>query len=573
MTRPPHPLFALITVLVASGCPGGSEGETDEANEGDSSSSGETEDCTPGSANCECVEDECLGALMCVGGICVDECTLGSLGCGCVEDECLGANLCVDDVCVEPDSDSSDDATDDATTDDTSTDDATTDDTTDDDTTDDTTGGDGDVNTCESPDGALGCEFQAVKLRITHSIPYDPQWSMRIVIGNPGPEDADVTVEKRVDGAWTNVGGPILVSAEEMYSFYFHGADDVVQPGHFEGQAYRVTSTHPVAAHQYNADTPYGWNHGATNLLPTSVWDHDYDGISLSGNGDNGSPYLVVVAQNDNTTVQIDPKNTVQAGPDVPPTNAGFSVFMSAGDVVGVYGVIGTSMSGTRITSDPNHPIAVFAGDSFSTLVGAHDHSDEQLIGRNFAGTSTLSLVGPGGLEGVSDPDSGRAWLYAITNATAFSVSGTPNTAGLPPNPTLLDAHTLFVVVSDSNLIPEFGDVLVESTMPSITLGSGSQGLGRVTQMIPSDRLATRYAIPVIEQDADAELVIAYPDGATLTLDGQQAVPLYDPYALTPEWNVVRHTLAPGMHVLEASEPVAITLSTLHFGLSGGMQP
>jgi hypothetical protein len=527
--------LTLGVALVPLGCPSDSEGETDEA------SDTETGDCTPGSLGCECVVDECLGELSCVDGI-----------------------------CTEISDDTTTTTGDDATTTD---DDATTDDTTtDDDTTDDTTTGDGDVNTCESPNGAFGCEFQAVKLRIS-SVPYDPQWSMRIAVGNPGPDHADVVVEKRVDGQWTNVAGPVLVPANEMYSFFFHGGDDVVPVGHHEGYAYRVTSTSPIAAHQYNADTGLGWSHAATNLLPTSVWDYDYDGISVGPNGNQDTPYLVVVAHSDNTTVQIDPKNTVQGGPDVPPTNGPFSVFMQAGDVIGIYGAIGTSMSGTRITSDPNHKIAVFAGDSFDTLVKAFQHFDEQLIGRNYAGTAYLSLTGPAPFEG-NDPWDGFHWLYALSDVTAITVTGTRNTSGLPPAPTVVNAQSLLTVLADSNMFPEFGDVLVESTKPMITLGKGMLGDNKVAQMIPLDRLATRYAIPVIDLDEDLEMTVAYPDGATLILNGMQlGGGLYVAYSPAPGWNVRRFKLYPGMYVLEASEPVAVVLTEDDFAFSGGMQP
>ena len=105
--QPSHFLLAaVLATLVAFefGCadpPAGTE-----------SGDGETGDCTPGAAGCECVQDSCLGELSCIEGLCTDvPCTPGALACECVDGQCLGGSPCIGGICVEGDGDGDGDPT------------------------------------------------------------------------------------------------------------------------------------------------------------------------------------------------------------------------------------------------------------------------------------------------------------------------------------------------------------------------------------------------------------------------------------------------------------------------------
>ncbi len=166
---------------------------------------------------------------------------------------------------------------------------------------------------------------------------------------------------------------------------------------------------------------------------------------------------------------------------------------------------------------------------------GFQDHYEEQILGRAFAGTSYLGLRAP--------------------VPTSQGVSATASTQGLPPVPTL--------IASTKSLLPY----------------SSGTGNDKFTQLTPIDRMATRYAIPVVDPGFGTvftwgvQVTVGYPEGATFTINGEMPEPLHPPYEMADGWYAARYALEPGMYVLEASEPVGVVLGGTSFGLGGGLQP
>src|SRR5690606_12409679 len=127
----------------------------------------------------------------------------------------------------------------------------------------------------------------------------------------------------------------------------------------------------------------------ASMLYPVPTWDsiNHVVGWKVINDGSVQGAYVTVVAAKDGTQVEITPSVATLAGPEVPPSAAGvpFVVNLDEGDIVEVMTkVMNQGLTGTRINSDPAHPVAVFAGNECTfipTNVYACDHLEEQLSG------------------------------------------------------------------------------------------------------------------------------------------------------------------------------------------------
>ncbi|NVB38261.1 IgGFc-binding protein [Pseudenhygromyxa sp. WMMC2535] len=457
-----------------------------------------------------------------------DACILGSLGCACVEGECLGDLVCEDQLCAEPSDldsssgeDSSSDDADTQTSEGSSSDgessgessessESSTD--TDSDSGEDegtTTGGPD--NTCDNPDGAFGCEFYALKLPSRE--PFFDDWAMQVVVGNPGPEDAEVVVERRIEGAWTNVAGPLPVAAEDLYSFYFYGSEDTVPLGLSAGYTYRITSSTPVVAHQY---VPHDAIHGggAISLLPTALWRDEYQAF----NGPSSpTPYVTVVASVDDTTLTIDPPTVTKQAPQVPQTSSPFQILMDAGEAVRLKTHYDNqTLNGAEISTDAAHPVGVYVGGYATTQTA---HYEEQLLPLEFAGTFHLAVTAGSNNDNDSSDSAHRLWGLVDTTFMAQAAPGTflnPSASGT------LDAGQYRLI------------------------NASSFDLEQVT--------------------------IGYPAGTELSVDGAPLSNLlYAASEFAPGWWVARFAPAPGMHVLEADQPVTVVFGSERVSMYAGV--
>ena len=92
------------------------------------------------------------------------------------------------------------------------------------------------------------------------------------------------------------------------------------------GTAFHISTSAPVVAYDI---FPYGGGQSAvtsaTLLLPTSAWDTNYIAVDAFGESSlsMGQPFIQFVAQQDGTTITIDPTNAIIGGSGVNPTGLG----------------------------------------------------------------------------------------------------------------------------------------------------------------------------------------------------------------------------------------------------------
>lgn len=152
-----------------------------------------------------------------------------------------------------------------------------------------------------------------------------------------------------------------------------------------------VTNNVPVALFLYD----YATNNsaGGSMVFPTNTWNSSYIVQTYGGSASNtGIPntYFFVMAKEDNTVVTFKPTAPILDSVSSPVitgkvggtiaydvnTSTGYQVTLNKGQVFNAVGLVDAStkisydLTGTTVTSDCNHPISVFAGNS-RTLINA----------------------------------------------------------------------------------------------------------------------------------------------------------------------------------------------------------
>ncbi len=315
----------------------------------------------------------------------------------------------------------------------------------------------------------LGCAFTAVATANIVDPIFDTDFA--VVVGNPSDRE-EAVVEVRRGGAVvaTETLEPRATAAIPLAivpELKPHDASVIVADG-----AFRVASSQPVAAYQFNplnfsifdgADDHYSYTNDASLLLPDHALDREYVastyptwGVDTGKEVDWIPGFVAVAAVEDGTTVTIDPTAFTLAG-DVAAAAPGepITATLDAGDVLQLFsrrvdglptptaplceddlgGTFGETrgapvcldgpdgdLTGTGITADAD--IAVFAGHPCTFVPfdeAACDHLEEMMLPRSTWGTE-VAMVAPTSpsLTGVAESIY-RVLSGADGNAISFS--------------------------------------------------------------------------------------------------------------------------------------------------------
>jgi hypothetical protein len=214
------------------------------------------------------------------------------------------------------------------------------------------------------------------------------------------------------------------------------------------GNAFHVTTDAPVVAYQM---LPYGGGDAATTgaslLLPTSAWDTSYIAVEAYDTDPNApqliigvTPSFDVVAAQDDTTVTINPINTIYAGSGVAQgsANVPYTVSLNAGQFLQI--TEKDQLSGSPVTSDK--PIGVFGGNEIVAIdICCGDHAEQMLTPSRALGN--LYVAAPHG-DRRPEADTRVFRLYGAVDGTALTYD--------PPDlgPATLDAGAMAEIRSDS---------------------------------------------------------------------------------------------------------------------------
>ena len=437
------------------------------------------------------------------------------------------------------------------------------------------------VDLCQEPDennGNRGCIYFTVDLPHVCDHFFDLLCSMgppisAIAVVNDNEIGANIIIEEQQDGVWTEVGGGLV--AERSGRVFDLGSKAPVWAGLYERFAFRLTSTIPVFAFQFQPPEATSSNEGMA-LVPVDSMSTNYvvkdwccssDSLVEEQQDELKASLIVVGIQND-TEVDLILSVATEPADDLPAIAPGelFEQSLQEGDVLHLRPEeYNTSFDNTLIES--SLPVAAFVGHPAAVIPsysgGSSGHAAEQLLGRGVFGTDYVAArIFP---RNVSPelPEDAMWHLTAgdeavdLTFTADLEVNGLPigNQAALAPGETL----ELFVDGSVENP----GDFHVEGTawfsltqyMTSSDAVSPAAGDACMVQTVPPDRFRSDYAIYALEGWGRHELILTRQPDVPILLDDLDIDLFWEPTiaGISVEYEVLRVPIDEGVHFLEST--------------------
>ncbi len=416
----------------------------------------------------------------------------------------------------------------------------------------------------EAGESSVGCLFYAVDMDSTSdALPY------AIVTANVQTDvPANVSVQVRTGGVWTDIAAPITIAPLSLNEFML---DDRHQEGTGirAAGAYRVVADTPIVVYQFNPiDGGSSLLSDASMLYPAPALDSINHVIStnfVSSSGGAGYPYVTIVGTADGTSVQFTATNATLAGGGIPAAAPGqtITIALQDGDVAQIVAANqANAMTGSRIVTDEDHPVAVLPGHTCINIpsnVCCCDHLEEQLSGVRQWGQNFIAAHMP--VRSAGNPEATFWQVYASEDDTTISFDFDPALTGLPGPAFNLDAGMVgeFMVTAPPGTEADFG---ISATKPIGVVGYmvGAEALGSdigdpaMAQYVSVEQFLPRYVVLVPGTWINDVLVLTRPAGASITIDGVAVDDtLFAPVG-AGTFEVARVPVPDGVHVLDGGD-------------------
>jgi hypothetical protein len=412
----------------------------------------------------------------------------------------------------------------------------------------------------------VGCLFYAVDLDQNGGLESD---QYAVAVSNVQLNDpATVTVERKIGGNWQVAAGPVVVNPLDLQVFPLPNNNQQGSGIKVDG-SWRVSSDVPIIAYQFNPLIQGAASSDASMLYPVTSWDY-FNQVVHWGEG-YGRGYITIVASADDTVIEVTPTVTTAAGPGVPAgsPNVPFEVTLQEGEIAEVMVVVEhAQLTGTKVVSDENHPIAVFSGHECAWIpypTVACDHIEEQLSGVRLWGQNFAAGRVPVRYE--PDPEDSLWQIYAAEDNTTVTITAHQDVTGLPNTPAVLNqGEKLEFFAGGTPANP--GDLLIEANKP-IAVTNYMTGFGNLpntnlgdpamVQLAPFEQFLPRYVVLVPDQWITDVLVITKPVGGSVTVDGVE-IPADMYREFGDDWEAARYPVSDGVHQLEGTDPFSVVV-------------
>ncbi len=414
-------------------------------------------------------------------------------------------------------------------------------------------------NTC--PAGTT-CKSMNICILDAQSSPF------AIVVSNPQAREVNVTV--------TGPNGETImktIAAGTVEAIKPNVAPNTIPDQSNDGsgvakKAYKITSDLPIVAYQFNPlENVNVFSNDASLLIPTTVYDVEY--FTFSWPTEDRRPqnhayhgYLSVVANADNTVVEVTPTAAVRASATQPAIAANTPTMftLNAHDVLTLQAVAGGDLTGSKIRSvDGTTTFGAFGGHEamgFGESTppdGTHtlgpccaDHIEEMLFptstwGKTFAITRSKQRL--------NEPDLLRIMAQKPNTTISFDPAPSAGTCN-----TLQPGQFCEVKIQGDTGITASEPVLVahylESAIWQDFLFGGSVGEGdpSFSIAVPVEQFRTEYTVLVPSQYSKNFLSIAAPGAGAVIVDG--LVVALTPYA-GGLYRAARMQVNAGQHVIK----------------------
>jgi hypothetical protein len=345
-----------------------------------------------------------------------------------------------------------------------------------------------------------------------------------IVVSNPHDFAVEVTIDNGA-GTTSNVSVPAN-QVSSLYPAELGFADQSLESTSVAAKAYRVRTTAPVAAYQFNPlDNEDVFSNDGSLLIPRHTFDTDYyamtwETLARRPEREDFTSYTAVVAWKDGTEVTVTPSANIRAGQGQPAMPMGQAqVFtLNAFDVLNLEAIGTGDLTGTRVqvTGGDEATVAVFSGHEAVSILspGADccaDHIEEMMLPTSTWGTEYAIARSK---MRVDESDVLR--IMAQTDGTTVDISSGASC------PTLAAGEFCEIEISADVEITSSEPVLIGHYLKSVLsqlsgTGSGDPSLA-IAVPVEQNRSTYSFLVPA-EYDSQYISVVAQM-GASVTLDG-----------------------------------------------------
>jgi len=443
------------------------------------------------------------------------------------------------------------------------------------------------VELCQNPDevnGNRGCVFYTMDLAhlcdylldSCYGVPVDSV----IAVVNDGEIGSTVVVDEYQDGSW----GTIRTSYVDGRSSQLIElpSKPPMWTGLYERFAFRLTSTAPVFAYQFQPTATISINEGMA-LIPassnsTSYWVKDWCCLEDSNVEEYWELFrsmLAIVGTRDNTAVCVTPSVPTEDGDGVEAAEPGqtLEVTIQEGDVLQIRPAeFNTSLDSTLIESDA--PVAVFVGHPAAYIpslgIGSVGHIEEQLLGREVFGSDYVAARIYPRNDAPALPEDALWHVTAGDQAVELTFTGHNEVNGLPigGHASLVPGETLELFTDGTVANP--GDFHVSGSewfvLTQYMTGNGStletEGDPCMVQTIPPERFRADYAVYALEGWNHHVLTITRQPDVPILLDGLDIETHWDfsLAGISAEFEVLRIEIEAGHHFLESTLPFGLVV-------------
>ncbi len=432
-------------------------------------------------------------------------------------------------------------------------------------------------NLAEQQRASIGCKFYGVDME-----QYPGLEGLQYAIVASNVHDtltAHVTVERKSGGAWSVIS-QADVAPQDLAIFEL--SDQQTSGTSIRlGGAYRLVSTIPVIAYQFNPLDNGSATSDASMLLPASAFDTVYMATawgSVPPGFSCDSSLLNVVAQVDGTEVTITPAVNTSGGNGIPAGQAGVPfgpIVLDEGDVLQIVNDTNTahaqSMEGSLV--EASERVAVYGGHQCAnvpTTACCCDHVEEMVFGLQTWGTEYVGARMP---ARASQPEVVFWHFLAGDQPATLTFEADAGVTGLPPGNTLSLAAGEVRELTIAGTPSQPGDFVVrgdEAFLVTQYMAGDDYDAGVNTgdpcmvQAVPVEQYLDNYVVLVPNSWDPDYLTITRTPGEAVTVDGIHidAWPAWSETApINGSWEVVRIDVEDGTHVLEGTAPFGVIVS------------
>jgi len=429
----------------------------------------------------------------------------------------------------------------------------------------------------ETQRSSIGCKFYGVDME---QYPGYDTLQYAIVVSNVHDAlTAQVDVESKEGGVWTTVSqAPVAPQDLEIFPLNNRAT---AGSSIYEGGAYRVTSSIPVIAYQFNPLDNGSCTSDASLLLPASAFDTAYIATAWGSEvpGFNvDSSEIDIVAEVDGTVVTVTPSVATASGAGVAPGTAGTpmpSITLNEGDVLQIVNdpslAYAQNLEGTLI--EATERVGVFGGHRCANIpagVTCCDHVEEMNFGLQTWGVEYVGARLPP--RNAGSPEQSIWHFLAGDLPATLTFEASAQVTGLPPNGTMHLAAGEWTQLQVSGTSTNPGDFivtgdeafLVTQFMAGQDVGGTSTGDPCMVQAVPVEQYLDNYVVLVPNSWDPDMMTLTRTPGETILVDGIDVDNWPASFTLIPinaDWEVIRIDVEDGTHVLEGTAPFGVIVS------------